>query len=164
MLGICRMPGYASDGSFQEYIATYCLRAIVPPKGLSAVEAAPLSCAGVTSYYGIANLGPPEGQWVVVIGCGGLGHLGIQFAKAKRYWIIAPDVVDGQLEGARACGAEHVFSTNTDGDYVQRIKKITSGGATLLSTTRVPRRRATMPPPSCGLMASSWSSVTHTGF
>lgn len=75
-LGGCKMPGHAADGFFQEYIATDYRNAIVLPPGLSAVEAAPLFCAGVTSYHGIADLRIPAGQWVAIIGCGGLGHLG----------------------------------------------------------------------------------------
>ena len=127
-LGGCKMPGHAADGFFQEYIAVHYRNAIVLPTGLSAVEAAPLFCAGVTGYHGIADLGIPGGQWVAIIGCGGLGHLGIQYAKAKGYLVIGLDVIDGQLDEARSCGADHVFNTQTDPDYVQKIKQLTSGG------------------------------------
>lgn len=74
--GGCRMPGHAYDGFFSEYIAVHYRNAIVLPKGLPAAEAAPLFCAGVTSYHGIADLGLPAGSWVAIVGCGGLGHLG----------------------------------------------------------------------------------------
>lgn len=83
-LGGCKMPGHAADGFFQEYIATDYRNAIVLPSGLSAVEAAPLFCAGVTSYHGIADLGIPAGQWVAIIGCGGLGHLGMYFSSGHQ--------------------------------------------------------------------------------
>lgn len=74
--GGCRMPGHAYDGFFSEYIAVHYRNAIRLPEGLRAAEAAPLFCAGVTSYHGIADLDLPEGSWVAIIGCGGLGHLG----------------------------------------------------------------------------------------
>lgn len=127
-LGGCKMPGHAADGFFQEYIAVHYRNAIVLPPGLPAAEAAPLFCAGVTSYHGIADLGIPKDQWIAIIGCGGLGHLGIQYAKAKGYLVIGLDVIDGQLDEARSCGADHVFNTQTDPAYVEKIKKITSGG------------------------------------
>lgn len=74
--GGCKNPGHSYNGYFSEYIAVHHRNAIILPKGLSAVEAAPLFCAGVTSYHGIADLGLPEGSWVAIVGCGGLGHLG----------------------------------------------------------------------------------------
>lgn len=76
--GGCRNPGHSADGFFQEYIAIHHRNAMVLPEGLSAVEAAPLFCAGVTSYHGIADL-PLERTavtWIAIVGCGGLGHLG----------------------------------------------------------------------------------------
>lgn len=76
--GGCVNPGHGCDGFFAEYIVVHYRNAIILPKGLSAVEAAPLFCAGVTSYHGIADLGLPTGSWVAIIGVGGLGHLGEQ--------------------------------------------------------------------------------------
>ena len=70
------MPGHGCDGFFQEYVVVHYKNAIVLPPGLDAAEAAPLFCAGVTSYHGIADLGLPAGSFIAVIGCGGLGHLG----------------------------------------------------------------------------------------
>lgn len=72
----CKMPGHAADGFFQEYIAVDWRNAIVLPKGLTALEAAPLFCAGVTSYHGVDDCGLKPGQWMAIIGVGGLGHLG----------------------------------------------------------------------------------------
>ncbi len=76
--GGCRNPGHSADGFFQEYVAVHYRNALVLPVGLSPAEAAPLFCAGVTSYHGIADLPfeDPRGKWLAIIGCGGLGHLG----------------------------------------------------------------------------------------
>lgn len=74
--GGCRMPGHGCDGFFQEYVVVHYRNAIILPAELEAAEAAPLFCAGVTSYHGIADLGLPAGSTVAIIGCGGLGHLG----------------------------------------------------------------------------------------
>jgi alcohol dehydrogenase, propanol-preferring len=57
-----------------------------------------------------------------------VNHIDSQYAKAKAYKIIALDVVDAQLEEAKDRGADHVFNTKTDEDYVQKIKEITKGG------------------------------------
>ncbi|CAK7230235.1 hypothetical protein SBRCBS47491_007518 [Sporothrix bragantina] len=128
--GGCKNPGHSADGFFQEYIAIHHRNAMVLPSGLSAVEAAPLFCAGVTSYHGIADLPfeEPEGKWLAIIGCGGLGHLGIQYAKAKGYRVVGLDISDDQLAEATDCGADFVYNTLSDPDYVAKIKKVTSGG------------------------------------
>lgn len=77
--GGCKNPGHSADGFFQEYIAIHHRNALVLPEGLSTVDAAPLFCAGATSYHGIADLpfDEPKGKWLAIIGCGGLGHLGM---------------------------------------------------------------------------------------
>jgi alcohol dehydrogenase, propanol-preferring len=125
--GSCRMHGHSAEGFFQEYIAIHYRNAIVLPSGLSAVEAAPLFCAGVTGYHGIADLGIPAGSWVAIIGVGGLGHLGVQYAKAKGYKVVGLDIVDSQLQEATECGADHVFNTRTDPSYVESVRKVTGG-------------------------------------
>lgn len=77
----CKMQGHAADGFFQEYIAIDHRNAMVLPKELKAVDAAPLFCAGVTSYNGIRDCivdgGLKSADWVAIIGVGGLGHLGM---------------------------------------------------------------------------------------
>jgi propanol-preferring alcohol dehydrogenase len=122
------MAGFSCDGYFQEYAAVDYRNTMVLPEGLSPDEAAPLFCAGVTAYHAINDLKLEKGKWVAVIGCGGLGHLGIQYAKAMGYRVIGLDVAEGALEEATHSGAEHVFNSMTDKEYVAKILEITKGG------------------------------------
>jgi len=74
--------GYSVNGSFAQYAlaqADYLGRV---PEGLSFVDAAPILCAGVTTYKGLKETGTRPGEWVVISGAGGLGHVAIQYAKA----------------------------------------------------------------------------------
>jgi propanol-preferring alcohol dehydrogenase len=67
-------------------------------------------------------------QWLAVIGAGGLGQLAVQYAKAMGANVVAIDVNDTALENATAQGADAIFNSRTDSDYVEEIKKLTKGG------------------------------------
>lgn len=101
-----------------------------------------LFCAGCTSFNAVTDTvcELQEGNWVAVIGCGGLGHLGIQYLKAYGYKVIGIDLSPEALEEAKAQGADYVFNPKTDKDYVQSIKKITGRGchAAINFTNSVP--------------------------
>lgn len=70
------MSGFGRDGFFQEYVVSHWRNAIVLPEALDLYEAAPLFCAGVTSWQGITEAKIKPGEWMAIVGCGGLGHLG----------------------------------------------------------------------------------------
>lgn len=123
-----KMQGFSRDGYFQEYVCVDYRSSIVLPSELDPTESAPLFCAGLTAFHGIDDLQLPAGKWIAVIGCGGLGHMGIQYAKAMGLNVIGLDISEMQLEEAKAQGADHVFNSMTDKDYVQKIKDITKGG------------------------------------
>jgi len=74
--------GYTKNGGFAEFIIADPNYVAHIPAGLSAAEAAPLICAGITSYKGVKETQARPGEWVVISGIGGLGHLGVQYAKA----------------------------------------------------------------------------------
>ncbi|MGK9149016.1 alcohol dehydrogenase AdhP [Plantibacter flavus] len=102
--------GYSIDGAFAEY-AVASARFVVPvPDGLSSLDAAPLSCAGVTTYKAIkvAHVQPTER--VAVFGVGGLGHLAVQYARIVGGSVIAVDIEDEKLDLATELGAEHVVN------------------------------------------------------
>ncbi|QDS69627.1 hypothetical protein FKW77_008925 [Venturia effusa] len=124
----CLMQGFGVDGFFQEYAVVEARGAMVLPDGIDLVEAAPLFCAGVTAYHAVEDAGCEPGEWMAIIGCGGLGHLGIQYAKAMQLKVIAIDLSSTQLEEAKACGADHVFNPLTDDDYIASILTLTNGG------------------------------------
>jgi len=120
--------GYTKNGGFAEYIlADPNYVAHIPP-GLTPAEAAPLICAGVTTYKGIKETGARPGQWLAISGIGGLGHLGIQYARAMGLLVCAIDVDDGKLAHARKLGADLVINARA-GDPVAAVKQGTGGGA-----------------------------------
>ena len=98
--------GYSVDGGFAEYVladAGYVGRI---PDGLDFLSAAPILCAGVTTYKGLKETDTKPGEWVVIVGVGGLGHVAVQYAKAMGRHVAAVDVSDEKLELARSLGAE----------------------------------------------------------
>jgi propanol-preferring alcohol dehydrogenase len=120
--------GYSVNGGFAEYILADSNYVAHIPKGLSPTEAAPLICAGVTTYKGIKETKAKPGQWLAVSGCGGLGHLAIQYAKAMGLLVCAVDIDDHKLEQAKTLGADLVFNAKTS-DPAFELKKKTGGGA-----------------------------------
>ena len=104
--------GYSIDGAFAEY-AVADARYVVPvPDAVSSFDAAPLTCAGVTTYKAakVARIVPAER--VAVFGIGGLGHLAIQYARLMGGQVIAIDVDDAKLELATELGADHVINAS----------------------------------------------------
>ncbi|MGD9960128.1 alcohol dehydrogenase AdhP [Nocardioides sp.] len=102
--------GYSIDGSFAEYAVADAEYVVPVPAGVSAHDAAPLTCAGVTTYKAVkvAHIKPTEK--VAVFGIGGLGHLAVQYAKIVGATVIAVDVDDDKLALATELGADHVIN------------------------------------------------------
>ena len=126
--GQAQFGGYTRDGGFAEYIVADPDYVAHIPAGLSPQEAAPLICAGITSYKGLKETQARPGEWVVVSGVGGLGHLGVQYARAMGLQVCAVDIDDGKLAHATQLGADAVVNANGD-DPVAEVVKITGGGA-----------------------------------
>ncbi len=120
--------GYTKNGGFAEFIVADPNYVARIPAGLGAHEAAPLICAGITSYKGLKETMARPGEWVVVSGIGGLGHLAVQYAKAMGLHVCAVDVDDGKLAHARQLGADAVVNARGD-DPVAEVHKATGGGA-----------------------------------
>src|SRR5690348_2595237 len=102
--------GYSVDGAFAEY-ALADARYVVPvPDEVSSFDAAPLTCAGVTTYKAIkvAHIRPSER--VAIFGVGGLGHLAVQYARIVGGIVVAVDVDDTKLELAETLGADHTVN------------------------------------------------------
>jgi propanol-preferring alcohol dehydrogenase len=120
--------GYTKNGGFAEYIlANPNYVAHIPP-GLAAKDAAPIICAGITSYKGIKETETKPGEWIVISGAGGLGHLAIQYAKAMGLLVCAVDIDDGKLAHAKRLGADCTVNAKS-GDPVAAVKAATGGGA-----------------------------------
>jgi alcohol dehydrogenase, propanol-preferring len=102
--------GYSVDGAFAEY-AVASARFVVPvPEGISPVDAAPLSCAGVTTYKALKTARIVPAERVAVFGIGGLGHLAVQYARLMGALVTAVDVEAEKLDLARTLGADHVVN------------------------------------------------------
>jgi D-arabinose 1-dehydrogenase-like Zn-dependent alcohol dehydrogenase len=84
-----QVPGIAYDGGYAEYMIAPAGALALIPEGLSAVDAGPLMCAGVTTFNSLRNSGARPGDVVAVLGVGGLGHLGIQFASKMGFKTVA---------------------------------------------------------------------------
>jgi alcohol dehydrogenase, propanol-preferring len=91
-------------------------------------RAAPIICAGVTTYKGLKETQARPGEWVVVSGVGGLGHLAVQYAKAMGLQVCAVDVDEGKLAHATKLGADAVVNVRHD-DPVAAVRGLTGGGA-----------------------------------
>jgi propanol-preferring alcohol dehydrogenase len=129
--------GYSVNGSFAEYAlaeADYLGR--IPDK-LSFTEAAPILCAGVTTYKGLKQTDTRPGEWVVISGVGGLGHIAVQYAKAMGLNVVAVDIGAEKLELARKLGAEVTVDASA-GDPAQTIQKKIGGAHGVLVTAVSP--------------------------
>ena len=105
-----QMTGYTIDGSYADYaVADASYVGPVPP-GVDPLDAAPLTCAGVTTYKAIKVSGARSSDLVAVFGVGGLGHLAIQYARIAGASVAAVDLVDSKLALATELGAEHIFN------------------------------------------------------
>ncbi|MGO1318963.1 MAG: alcohol dehydrogenase AdhP [Galactobacter sp.] len=130
--------GYSVDGSFGEYMLVDTKFAARIPDGADPYEVAPVLCAGVTVYKGLKQTGVRPGQWVVISGIGGLGHIAVQYAVAMGMHVAAVDVADEKLELARKHGAEVTVNAANE-DPVEAIQKATGGTHGVLVTAVHPK-------------------------
>ncbi|NEU14813.1 alcohol dehydrogenase AdhP [Methylobacterium sp. BTF04] len=126
--GEAQFGGYTQNGGFAEYLLADPNYVAHIPKDLGSKEAAPLICAGITTYKGIKETQARPGEWIAISGCGGLGHLAIQYAKVMGLQVCAVDIDDGKLEHARRLGADLVINAKS-GDPAALLKNETGGGA-----------------------------------
>ena len=114
--------GYSVDGSFAQYALAQSEYVGRIPKNLSFVDAAPILCAGVTTYKGLKETDTRAGEWVVISGVGGLGHVAIQYAKAMGLHVAAVDLGPEKMALAKKLGAELAIDAKTQdpGTEVQR--------------------------------------------
>ena len=120
--------GFTCDGYFQEYAVVDARSAVKLPANLDIASSAPLCCAGVTAYNAIKQCQLTPGKWLAVIGAGGAGQLGIQYAKAMGLNVIAVDINGGQLDVAKMVGADYTFNPELCPTYADDIKSITDHG------------------------------------
>ena len=115
--------GYSIDGGFGEYATAFARYVVKVPEGVDPLDAAPLTCAGVTTYKAVKVAGTRPSDLVAVFGVGGLGHLAIQYAAIAGGRVVAIDLHDEKLELAKELGAEFVINAGTE-DPVAAIQKL----------------------------------------
>jgi len=120
--------GYAVDGSFGQYMIVDSRYCPVIPDGVDMAAVAPILCAGVTVYKGLKRTDTKPGEWVLISGIGGLGHIAVQYAVAMGRRVAAVDVDDAKLDLARRHGAEVVVNARTEPDPAAKIAELTGGG------------------------------------
>lgn len=118
--------GYSIDGGFGEYAKANANYVVRVPEGIDPLDAAPLSCAGLTTYKAVKVAGTRSSDLVAVFGIGGLGHLAVQYAAIAGGRVVAVDVVDEKLELARELGAEFTVNARRE-DPIDAIQRL--GGA-----------------------------------
>ncbi len=122
-----RNSGYSVNGSFAEYALGQAEYLGPIPANLEFAAAGPILCAGVTTYKGLKETQARPGEWVVISGVGGLGHVAVQYAKAMGLHVAAVDLGRDKLELARELGADITIDAATE-DPAMAVQK-TIGGA-----------------------------------
>ena len=129
--------GYSVNGSFAQYALAQADYVGKIPDTLSFTDAAPILCAGVTTYKGLKETEARPGQWVVVSGVGGLGHIAVQYARAMGLHVAAVDLGAEKLQLARSLGAELVVDAATE-DPARTIQETIGGAHGVLVTAVSP--------------------------
>jgi propanol-preferring alcohol dehydrogenase len=109
-----KITGVTVDGGYAEFVKAPATHALKIPDGLSAIEAAPLFCAGVTVYRALKGAGIVAGQRLAIFGIGGLGHLAVQIGRAFGAEVTAIDISEEKLELARSLGAASALAATSD--------------------------------------------------
>ncbi|WP_052849475.1 alcohol dehydrogenase catalytic domain-containing protein [Streptomyces avicenniae] len=127
-----RIPSVAYPGGYAESVTVPAVALAAIPEGMPAAEAAPLACAGVTAYNALRRSNARPDDTVAVLGLGGIGHLGVQFAAAMGFETIA--VARGEEKGAlaRELGAHH-YIDSTQEDIAEGLQRL--GGARVILAT-----------------------------
>ena len=127
-----KVTGIDFDGGYAEYLIAPALALAAIPDELRAVEAGPFMCAGVTVFNALRNSGARAGEVVAVHGIGGLGHLGVQYARRMGFNTVAINRGKDKEELARQLGAHHYIDA-TGKDVVAELQKL--GGASVILAT-----------------------------
>ena len=130
--------GYSVNGSFAEYVLADPNYVGHLPDNVSFTDIAPILCAGVTVYKGLKVTDTKPGDWVVISGIGGLGHLAVQYAKAMGLNVIAVDIDDAKLDLAKSLGAALAVNARQN-DPAAFVKKEVGGAQGVLVTAVSPR-------------------------
>jgi D-arabinose 1-dehydrogenase-like Zn-dependent alcohol dehydrogenase len=127
-----QVTGITYDGGYADYMVAHSSALALLPEELSTIEAGPLVCAGVTTFNSLRNSGARPGDVVAILGLGGLGHLGVQFAAKMGFKTVAIARGSDKEALARELGAHHYIDSQTK-DVVAELAKL--GGAKVIVAT-----------------------------
>jgi D-arabinose 1-dehydrogenase-like Zn-dependent alcohol dehydrogenase len=127
-----KIPGISYDGGYQQYMVAPVEALAAVPESLDSAEAAPLLCAGITTYNALRHSGAMPGDLVAVQGIGGLGHLGVQYANKFGYKVAAIGRGKENAALAEKLGA-NVYIDSSAGDAARELQKL--GGAQVILAT-----------------------------
>jgi D-arabinose 1-dehydrogenase-like Zn-dependent alcohol dehydrogenase len=127
-----KVTGISFDGGYGEYMVAPAIAVARMPQDLSAVEAAPLMCAGITTYNALRNSGARAGDVVAVLGLGGLGHLGVQYAAKMGFKTVGIARGKDKEALARKLGAQ-IYIDSQSQDPAAELQKL--GGAKVIVAT-----------------------------
>jgi D-arabinose 1-dehydrogenase-like Zn-dependent alcohol dehydrogenase len=130
------VPGIAYDGGYADHVIVPQAALALIPDELSAEDAAPLLCAGITTYNALRESGARPGDVVAILGVGGLGHLGVQFARRMGFETVAIARGTGKREQALALGAHHYIDSTAEN--VSAELQALGGAATIVATVTAP--------------------------
>lgn len=135
--------GYSVDGGYAEYCLANADYVVKVPENLTFEEVAPIFCAGVTTYKALKVTEAKPGDWVSIVGAGGLGHVAIQYAKAMGFKVVAVDTADDKLELARNLGADLTINAmKEDSSTVIQEKTGSVHGAVVTAVSKVAFEKA----------------------
>lgn len=124
--------GYSRDGSYAECVVASGRFVVPVPDGIDPLDAAPLTCAGVTTYKAVKVAGVGPTDVVAIFGVGGLGHLAVQYAAIAGATVVAVDLSDAKLAMARELGAAYTANAATD-DVVAVLQGLGGADAAILT-------------------------------
>lgn len=135
--------GLTLDGGYAEYMVAPATALALVPQNLSPLEAAPLMCAGLTTFNALRNSGATPGEVVAILGIGGLGHLGVQYAAKMGFQTVA--IARGQNKEplARQLGAAHYIDSQNS-DPAEELQKLGGAKAIIATVTHGPAMAATV--------------------
>ncbi|MGJ5756193.1 alcohol dehydrogenase [Streptomyces puniciscabiei] len=128
-----KVPGWAYDGGFAEKVIAPADALARIPEGLSAVDAGPMACAGVTTFNGLRRSSARPGDLVAVLGLGGLGHLGVQYAVAMGFETVAIARGAEKADFAKRLGAHHYVDSTSGTPVAEALQSL--GGADVVLAT-----------------------------
>lgn len=127
-----KVPGITYDGGYADYVFAPEIALAAVPESLDWAEAAPLLCAGLTTFNALRNAGARPPDVVAVLGMGGLGHLGVQFAAKAGYTTVAIARGTEKAKFAHELGAQHYIDSTTQ-NVASALRKL--GGAKVILAT-----------------------------